>query len=339
VMMNSILELYKITKETKYLDFVDNYISYFIMENGEIKTFNTDKHELDSIEESRVLFDLYDYTKKDKYLKAIEFTYNEVKNEPRTAGGSFYHKLIYKNQVWLDGFYMVMPFYIKYLNYIGINNYQDIISQYKVAESKMKDKNTGLYYHGYDASKEVFWADKKTGLSKSFWLRSIGWFISSLVDSYELINDEKSKEYIKKLFVNLSNSLLNYQDEKTKLFYQVVDKKDEVGNYIETSGSMMIAYSYMKGSRLQMLDESFYKNGKEMFDSCYKNYAEIKDQRIILKNICLSAGLGPENNTKRDGTFAYYINERVVTNDAKGLAPFIMAYLEILRRENAKDWN
>ena len=42
------------------------------------------------------------------------------------------------------------------------------------------------------------------------------------------------------------------------------------------------------------------------------------------------AGLGPESNRRRDGSYAYYISEPVVENDAKGLAPFLMCYTELL---------
>ena len=50
-----------------------------------------------------------------------------------------------------------------------------------------------------------------------------------------------------------------------------------------------------------------------------------------LDHICLVAGLGPENNRRRDGTYAYYISEPIVKNDAKGVAPFLLCYTEMLR--------
>ena len=54
---------------------------------------------------------------------------------------------------------------------------------------------------------------------------------------------------------------------------------------------------------------------------------------IELDHICLVAGLGPENNRRRDGTYEYYISEPVVSNDAKGAAPFVLCYTEIRRLE------
>lgn len=331
-MMNCILELYKMTNNKIYLDFVDSYISHFVQNDGTINTYNPNKYVLDDICESKVLFDLYKYTNNEKYKKAIFYTYKHIENQPRTKEGNFWHKAIYPHQIWLDGLYMAMPFYTKYKNLTEEEpDYSDIINQYKNVESIMKDKKTGLYYHGYDSSKEVFWADKTTGLSKNFWLRAIGWFIVSIMDVYELLNDELSKLELKRIASDLASSLLKYQDEKTKMFYQVVDKISEKGNYVETSGSAMIAYSFLKGARLGVLDSSYKIRGKEIFDGICENFLNDNNGSLGLGNICLVAGLGPSDNLRRDGSYEYYISEPIVENEGKGVAPLIMAYIELMR--------
>lgn len=43
------------------------------------------------------------------------------------------------------------------------------------------------------------------------------------------------------------------------------------------------------------------------------------------------AGLG--NKEMREGTFDYYMREPVVKNEAKGVAPLILAYVEVLMAE------
>ena len=333
-MMNSIMELYKMTNNQKYLNFVDYYAGHFVLEDGTIPSYKREKFVLDDICESKVLFDLYAYTNKEKYLKAINYTAWHIENQPRTKEGNFWHKTIYPNQIWLDGLYMAMPFYTKLLNLRSKNpDYSDIINQYKNVKNIMCDKVTGLYYHGYDSSKEVFWADKNTGLSKNFWLRAIGWFIVSIMDVYELLKDETAKEELKQIAVELSNSLLKYQDANSKMFYQVVNMGTEVGNYLETSGSAMISYSFLKGARLGVLDKEFKLHGKAILDGICNNYLEDVDGELNLGNICLVAGLGPSNNLRRDGSYEYYISEPIVKNEGKGVAPVIMAYIELLRGE------
>ena len=338
-MTSSLIELYKLTGDEKIYTFTKSYIDYFVQDDGTIKEYNKENYSTDDISEGRTLFSLYDISKEEKYRKAIDNIYEQIKGQPRTKEGNFWHKKIYTNQVWLDGLYMAQPFYLTYeTRFNNMENYDDIISQFKNVRKIMFDEDKKLYYHGYDSSKSIFWADPNTGLSKSFWLRSIGWFTVALADCAEIINKEKVDEYntFKDLLKEIVDSLLTYQDPKTKMFYQVVDKGNYTGNYVETSGSAMIAYSILKGVRLGILDESYYKIGLEIFDGICENELKEVDGELNLDGICLVAGLGPETNLKRDGSYEYYISESVVSNDAKGIGAFVMAYIEILRSQNSQ---
>ena len=198
----------------------------------------------------------------------------------------------------------------------------------------MFDEIKKLYYHGYDSSKQMFWADKETGLSKNFWLRSIGWFTVGLIDVYDYIDENYKEErnIIAKLFKETIDGILMYQDEESKMFYQLPDKKEVEGNYLETSGSSMIAYALLKGARLNVLDKSYQAKGKEIFEGICRKYLSVnQDGDLNLGGICLVAGLGPENNLIRDGSVAYYLSEPIVENDAKGVGPLIMAYTEMIK--------
>ena len=137
---------------------------------------------------------------------------------------------------------------------------------------------------------------------------------------------------ITEIFRELIDGILTYRDPDSKMYYQVVNMGEREGNYLETSGSAMISYAVMKGARLGALPESYWKLGQETFDGIVKKHLTTnEDGTLNLSGICLVAGLGPENNTRRDGSFEYYISEPVVENDAKGVAPFVLAYTEILR--------
>ena len=240
---------------------------------------------------------------------------------------------MYKNQVWLDGLYMAQPFYLMYALQFDKNLIKDILKQFQNVYEIMFDKEKGLYYHGYDSSKSIFWADKNTGLSKNFWLRSIGWYCVSLIDVYELLETSEDKEIIKEIFVNSIKGILKYEDEDKHMFYQVVDKKSVEGNYLESSGTAMIAYAILKGARLKILDDNDKKRGLIIFESLCNTYLSEKDGKLNLGGICLSAGLGPENKLHRDGSLKYYLSEPIVENDAKGVGPLIMAYIEVLQAE------
>ena len=330
-MTTSLLEMYKTTGEKKYLDFVISFVSYYVHEDGSILGYEPTKYSTDDVCESRILFDLYHITGKEKYLKAIDLTFSQVKNHPRTKEGNFIHKAIYHDQIWLDGLFMMQPFYTRYQSEFGKKDYSDIVKQFSNVRALMYDEKAGLYYHGYDSSRTLFWADKNTGLSKNFWLRSIGWFLVGLADVYSYIEEDyvEDRIVIKDIFAQAVEGIMRYQDEKTKMFYQVPNFPGRDGNYIETSGSVMVSYALLKGARLGMLSSDYAQKGAEIFNGIVENKMSAENGDLNLKDICLVAGLGPENNTRRDGSYEYYISEPIVENDAKGVGPFIMAYTEM----------
>ena len=330
-MITSLLQMSEITGDKKYFDFAESFIDYYVRDDGSILGYDIEKYNLDDLNEGRVLFELYRKTGKEKYRLAIENQKKQLDGQPRTCTGNFWHKLMYPNQIWLDGIYMAQVFSTLYAKEYGGKDYSDMLSQIENVNKYMQDKATGLYYHGLDCSKSIFWADKETGLSKNFWLRSIGWFTVAMIDIIEIVDDINAKERLGRIFTSLMSSLIAFRDE-SGLFWQVVNQAGREGNYLETSGSSMIAYAFLKGARLGLLDEKYAELGKATFDGICDRYLKISEGgELNLGGICLVAGLGPENNLRRDGSYEYYISEPIVENDAKGVAPFVLCYTEILR--------
>lgn len=324
-MLTSLLELYKLTKNEKYFNFVKTYVDYFVSDDGIIKTYQLEKYELDSVCESKILFDLYELTKLEKYKLAIDFTNKQLLTQPRTKEGNFSHKLIYPNQIWLDGIYMALPFLTR------LGKEDDVKNQLLNVRKCMFDENKKLYYHAYDSERIQFWANKKSGLSKSFWLRAIGWFLVGLVDIFDYSKSKELKNTCSCLLKEAIEGILLYKDKNTNMFYQVVDKADKKGNYLETSGSLMVAYACLKGSRLNILDKKYRQIGEDIFKGVIYNKLKIIDGKLNLSDICIMAGVGPNDKPHRDGTFEYYISEPIVENDAKGVGPLVMAYIETLK--------
>ncbi len=330
-MITAILRLYKMTEDKKYLDFADEFVSYFVNEDGSINTYEVAEYNLDNVRPACNLFALFDLTGKEKYRKAMENVMEQLRTMPRTGEGNFWHKQIYPNQVWLDGLYMAQPFYMEYeRHYNKMSGCPDSFKQFVNVRRLMRDEKTGLYYHGYDESRSMYWANKDTGLSKNFWLRALGWYMAALTDTAEAMGEEIYYEYrtLQDYLKELSDALLNYMDKESHMFYQVVDKGEETGNYLETSGSALIAYAFLKGARLGYLPKRFAAEGEKIFYGISDKYLGVdKEGRPALGGICLVAGLG--GNTHRDGSLEYYFSEPVVENEAKGIAPLIMAYTEL----------
>ena len=330
-MMTALLAMSEITGDSQYADFAEHYIDWFVQEDGSIRSYEQETYNLDDLNEGRVLFPLYAATGKEKYKKAAELLHRQLVNQPRTFEGNFWHKAIYPNQVWLDGLYMAQPFYAMYVKNLGNGDYSDTLRQIETVRARMRDDVSGLYYHGYDASRKAFWADPETGRSKNFWLRSIGWFAVALADLCEILPEGEDNEKLRAIFRELMEGVARWVDPETGLYWQVVDQGGREGNYLETSGSSMLAYAMLKGARLGVLGKEYAAKGEKTFRGIVERYLSFTDGELNLGGICLVAGLGPENNRRRDGSYEYYISEPVVQNDAKGVAPFLLAYTEIKR--------
>ena len=330
-MLTALLSMAEITGDTRYFAFTERFVDSFIGEDGTIRTYDAGKYNLDDINEGRVLFPLYEQTGKEKYRKAAAVLRGQLEHQPRTREGSFWHKAIYPNQVWLDGIYMAQPFYALYEQRFGAGDVSDILRQIETVRARMFVEEKRLYCHGYDASRAAFWADRETGRSRSFWLRSIGWFAVALADLLEIFPEGRERERVREIFAELITGAAGYADEETGMFWQVVDQAGRDGNYLESSGSSMLAYAMLKGARLGALADEYAAKGGKTFRGIVERHLSFAGEELRLGGICLVAGLGPENNRRRDGSYEYYVSEPVVENDAKGVAPFLLCYTEIKR--------
>ena len=332
-MITGILERYEITGEARFLDFADRFLSGFVEEDGRIRTYDPAEYSLDNVNPAKNLFTLYDLTGKEKYRKALELVRSQLSTMPRTPEGNFWHKLIYPNQVWLDGIYMALPFYMEYeKRFDAQKDCEDICRQIANVEIRMRDPKTGLYYHGYDASRKMYWADSDTGCSPNFWLRAEGWFILGLVDVLEIMKDlpmGAESVHLQHMLLDLAKALSKYQDP-SGLWYQLIALPELAGNYLETSGTALISAALLKAVRLGFLPESFRAVGEKAFYGIVDHrLTKNADGTPCVTGICLVGGLGGEQH--RDGSVAYYLSEPVVQNDAKGVGPLLLAYTEMLR--------
>ncbi len=336
---SAMLKVWEDTEDQKYYNYVLSYADTLIDKNGDIKGYNKSSFNIDQVNSVKILFSLYETSKDERYKKAIETLYDQLKDQPRVPEGGFWHKKVYENQMWLDGIFMGTPFYAQYAATYGVDSaFNDIALQFELIEKHARDSETGWYYHGWDASKSVYWADPETGLSKNFWGRGVGWLYMALIDVLDFFpKDHPKRKALEAQFIDLSNTIVKNQDERLGVWYQVLDQPDREGNYPEATCSTMFVYGLLKGVEKNILDDSFITPAKKGYEGILENLIKVhEDGEVELLNCCAGAGLGPADNPVRDGTYDYYINEAKRSNDGKGTAPFIMASLIL---ENSEKLN
>lgn len=319
-------------KEEDY-NFVKSFIDRLYDKDGNIPEIDVNYYSIDQIRMASILFPLYKKEKDEKYKRVLDLIFEQLKTYPRTKSGNFWHKTNYPNQIWMDGLYMGQPFYVQYIKeFVDKKDYSDSLNQFENVRKYLYCEKNHLYYHAYDESKEMFWCDKETGLSPNVWGRAVGWFVMALVDVLEILEGEQAdSERLKELLKETIDGMIPYQ-HSTGMWYQVVDKGDKEGNYLETSGTSMMAYAILKGVRLGYLPKEYAEYGKKAFDGTVERCLREENGEVLLGKICKSAGLGkhPDTGVVRDGSFEYYAHgEAIVDNNGHGVAPFLMAYNEV----------
>jgi unsaturated rhamnogalacturonyl hydrolase len=330
VILKGIEAVWKLYGDAKNFNYIQHSMDHYVQEDGSIKDYKKDEFNIDHLNNGKVVSMLYSVTGKEKYKKAIDLLRSQLNNHPRTHEGSFWHKKIYPWQVWLDGLYMGQPFYAEYAKLAGQDSiFDDITKQFINIERHTRDKKTGLLYHGWDESKEQKWADKTTGCSPHFWGRALGWYGVALVDVLDYFpSNHPGKDSIIGILNRFAKAITQVQDAKSGVWYDIVDLPNRSPNYLESSASCMLVYTLAKAVRQGYIPLSYFKNAKKGYDGIVKTFIEVDaNGQTNLKNTVTVSGLG--GTPYRDGSFEYYMKEKVVTNDAKGMGAFIMCSAEM----------
>lgn len=326
LMMQSVLQVYDKTGDQKYYDYVYDYADTMINERGDIFGYKAHEYNIDRVNTGKILFPILAKTGERRFKIALDHQREQMRTHPRTKDGSFWHKKVYPHQVWLDGLYMAGPFLAQYAKENKERElFDDVALQIIDVRKNLYDPTTGLYFHGWDESRQQRWADPETGLSPNFWSRSIGWYMMSIVDVLDFLpEDHQDRPAIIQILQELAAAVEKFRDPQTGMWYQVTNMQDRVGNYQESTGSIMFIYSWIKGAQKGYLDSSYLQKGKQAYEQFVQHFTKTEaDGTWSITSCCSVSGLGGDKNY-RDGSFDYYISELVRDNDPKAIGPFIM---------------
>lgn len=337
LVVKSMLEMWKHTGDTAYYDYAKIYADSLIDADGRIKTMKYLSFNIDNVNPGKILFDFYEQTGDKRYKVAMDTLRKQMAEQPRTREGGFWHKLRYTHQMWLDGIFMASPFLAQYGATFGEPALQDeAVKQILLIAKKTYDPVTGLYYHGWDESREQKWANPETGCSPNFWSRSIGWYSAAIVDVLDYLpQDIAGRDSVLQILQGLAEALVKYQDPNTGTWYQVTDQSAREGNYPESSATALFVYTLAKAINKGYLGSEYLDPVEKAFDGMSKFFTRLEqDGTYTITNCCAVAGLGGNAGKYRDGSFEYYISEPVIENDPKSVGAFILAAIEYEKLTN-----
>ncbi|WP_420238947.1 glycoside hydrolase family 88/105 protein [Telmatobacter bradus] len=319
--------VYQKTGDKRYYDYMKSAVDELVTPEGSIPTYKPAEFQLDSILMGRQLLRLYATTGDKHYLKAAGLLYDQLQKQPRTPTGGFWHKQRYQNQMWLDGLYMAEPFYAEYARVTHHEDkFADVALQFQLVDEHLRDAKSGLLFHGWDAAKQERWADPQTGRSPEIWARAEGWTVMALVDTLDSL-PENSRKPLLEMLNRQAAALVKVQDAQSGLWFQVLDKGGAKGNYLESSASCMFVYALAKGVRKGYLPASYSVAAEKGYQGILRQFIVATGDDVSVTGTVRVGGLG--GTPYRDGSYAYYLSEPVVTNDPKGVGPFLMAAAEM----------
>jgi unsaturated rhamnogalacturonyl hydrolase len=314
--------VYLRTKDPRYLDHVKSWIDLHIDDQG---TINRPINALDYMLPGNLLLVLHKETKQQKYKLAAENIRKVFDTYPRTKDGGFWHANIPSRawQLWADGVFMALPFLARYGQMFGDDKYAnaEVVKQMLIYYQHLNDPATGLLWHAYDESGAQPWANPTTHQSAFHWGRAFGWYAMTLIMLLEILpRDQPQRGELITIMQQLAKAFERYQDKKTGLWYQVVDKGETDGNWHETSSSSMYTYMLWMGVKRGYLPKQ------------YQSVAQ-KGYRGVLAKLSMGAdgltNLIDISEGTNVGDLAYYFARKRNVNDFHGLGAFLIMNEEL----------
>ncbi len=334
VVMEGLFDIYKVTGDERYLDYVRRYFDAMIDYGkgrprlSRERAGYVDSHGADCYKTAALLLrlaemdgaymdicrELYrDLTDPEHVNSAGHIVAREYMEE--SLGWNYWHTWAKdrppKYKVWLDGLYMLQPFLAGYAALTGdAGELERVNSRLSWAAGVMLAPN-GLYYHAASAAGDA---------CPYHWTRAMGWYGMAMVDVMEVLPEEYLGERAAALN-KFAEGVARYQ-RPGGLWTNLADRDETATNRTETSGSAMMVYTFLKGVRLGWLEDAY----REAALRAFRALTETKLVGGRLTDIYLRASANGRNN--------YELPEFYLPDEGKGAGPFIMAASEVMRLLN-----
>lgn len=320
VFLSGMMNIYAACGEEKYFNYMKDWVDSIITEDGVIQKFS--EGTLDDHMAGILLFPLYERYGQQRYIKALRLLMGNIRNWKKNEKGGFWHKGYYPNQMWLDGLYMAGPLQAIYAEKFNEPLFlEEAVKQALLMYENMQEPKTKLLCHAWDVSKEAVWADKETGRSPELWGRAMGWYVVALLDILEYMPaNHPAKDRLIAIEKELLSALRELQDEKSGMWYQVLDKKDKEDNWQETSCSCLFVYAMAKAVRMRIIESDFMECVKKGFEGVLTHSVRIENGDLLLSGVCIGTGVCD---------YEAYISRPTSANDLHGMGGFLLMCAEL----------
>jgi rhamnogalacturonyl hydrolase YesR len=310
---------------------------------------------------------------------AISALQSSLAEQPRNGDGGFWYYdnrnnlTAYHNLSYTDGMYSYPTFAILSSTADQTRNY-DIFGPAAVQKqldilSVVCDDGTGLLVHGYDALRAHAWANPETGASPSVWGRSLAWYTLGVLNTVEVLQSLPSSSMTLEAKIAYSNiKLLSNKLIRAQLtalerglqingkysVWQVVDLPgasiNGSKNFVETSASLMTAYSLLRSVRLDILQDTQLRDrasraGVGLWENVFETQIYRGENGILdlggTSSIASLSGQSVNAKVSRDLIIdewqtltrlsQYYFERPTVNNSLIGTSAFVLASLELER--------
>jgi len=190
----------------------------------------------------------YEETDDEWYLDAARRQYEFLQSAPRTEeGGIPQHKG--EIELWVDTVYELCPFLARYGQAADVPAaFDEATHQINLQAKYLQDPHTGLFRHE--------WREQPNSYPEStFWSRGNGWALAGILDTLDYLpDDHDDRASLVDIFHTTAEAVLDHQDA-SGFWHNVLDDDQTP---LETSGTVMFAYAFARGTDMGLLNDDRY---------------------------------------------------------------------------------
>lgn len=200
------------------------------------------------------VLEFYDRTGEDYLIEAAKKQYEQLLSIDQTSNGGIPISRG-TTDLLLDTLYHICPFMARYGQLANEPNaIEEAIKQIEVHADHLYDLHTGLYRQGWTEG------PPNSFKQETFWSRGVGWLTTAIVDTYQYLpEDHDGRESLAEILIEVSDVLLDYQDA-SGYWHNTLD---DLESPLETSGTLMFAYSFEKARKLGIHENTRFTEAAE----------------------------------------------------------------------------